>query len=204
VLSFAFLGLIVLQNLLVGRLAQGVGLGIVVAFCLAASIWARRARLVGNMDSINGMIELTLGRARKSLRIAQATYAVIAISAIAAALDAQSTPGQGDLFGVRIVLLAICAAATAVYHFYVRARIRRFESIRRSFGGHDFSVDGVAVRQRRQRHTRRGRRGQSCPRVHAGTFGRTRVQRRRSHRARRPNSVFARLRIRERGVAVQE
>jgi hypothetical protein len=34
---------------------------------------------------------------------------------------------------VRLVLLAICTGATAVYHFYVRARIRRFESIQRSF-----------------------------------------------------------------------
>jgi hypothetical protein len=134
VLSFLFLGFAVVQNLLFGNIAQGVGLGVVVAFCLAASIWARGARLVGSMDSINGMIELTLSRARKSLRIVYATYAVIAISLIAAAADVQGPPTEDDRFLVRLVLLAICTGATAVYHFYVRARIRRFASIQRSFG----------------------------------------------------------------------
>jgi hypothetical protein len=133
VLSFLFLGFAVLQNLLLGRVAQGLGLGVVVAFCLAASIWARGARLVGGMDSLTGMIELTLSRARKSMRIVYATYAVIGISLIAAAADALAPLSQDDRFLVRLVLLAICAGATAVYHFYVRARIRRFESIQRSF-----------------------------------------------------------------------
>lgn len=132
VASFLFLGLVVVLNLLHGHIAQGVGLGVVVAFCLAASIWARRARLVGSMESLPGMIELTLSRARKSVRIVQATYAVIVASLIGAAADATA---DGDRFVARLVLLAICAAATAVYHFYVRARIRRFESIQRTFGG---------------------------------------------------------------------
>ena len=132
-LSFAFLGLAVVQNLMLGHIAQGVGLGIVVAFCLAASVWARRARLVGSMESISGMIDLTLARARKSVRIVQATYAVIVVTAVAAAADAESPSLQDDRFLVRLVLLAICAGITAVYHLYVRVRIRRFESIRRSF-----------------------------------------------------------------------
>src|SRR5262245_37685772 len=89
VLSFLFLGLAVVANLGTGQIAQGVGLGLVVAFCLAASIWARSGRVIGSLDSVAGMIELTLSRARKSLRLVYGTYAVIAVSAVAVVLGGQ-------------------------------------------------------------------------------------------------------------------
>lgn len=133
VLSFLFLGLVVLLNLLQGYFARGAGLGVVVALCLAASIWARRGRLIGNLDSIPGMIELTLSRARKSLRIVHATYAVIGVTLLAAVADAGWAPGDDDVFIARLIKLAVCAGATLGYHLYVRARVARFESIRRMF-----------------------------------------------------------------------
>ncbi len=133
VLSFLFLGLVMLLNLLHGQVARGVGLGVVVALCLAASIWARRGRQIGSLDSIPGMIELTLSRARKSLRIVYATYAVIGVTLIAAVADADWPRGDDDVLIARLIKLAVCAAATLVYHLYVRARVGRFESIRRAF-----------------------------------------------------------------------
>jgi hypothetical protein len=130
VLSFIYIGLVVVQNLLIGRIAQGAGLGVVVALCLALSVWARRARLVGGMDSVPGMVEHALSRARKSLRITQATYAVIAITLIAAFLDGLPTPWTNDRFLLRLVLLGMFTAATVVYHVYTRVRLRRLSDIR--------------------------------------------------------------------------
>jgi len=128
VLSFLFLGLAVMANLGAGQVVQGVGLGIVVAFCLAASVWARSGRVVGNLDSVPGMIDMTLSRARKSLRLVYGTYAVIAVSAVAVILD-------GQRVGERLVLLGFCGAITAAYQAYLRVRLARFESLQRYFRG---------------------------------------------------------------------
>lgn len=133
VLAFLFLGVVVALNVAAGQTQQAVGLGVVVAFCLAASIWARRGRLVGNLTSVPGMVELTLSHARKSLRIVYASYAVFGVTALAAFIDAGAPFVEDARFIGRLVLLTVSTLVTIAYHLYLGARIARLESIRQLF-----------------------------------------------------------------------
>lgn len=135
VLSFVFLGFLVLANLLAGKLAIAMEVAVITAICLATVVWARSGRVMGGMNSLIDMIELTLSRARKSLRLVYVTYAAVAILAVKTFIEASSPMLLDDLSLIRIAWLAFCGAATAVYHFYLQSRVRRFDSLRRSIRG---------------------------------------------------------------------
>lgn len=135
VLSFLFLGFMAVANFFAGKLANAVEIAVITAACLAAVVWARSARVIGGMISLVEMIEFTLSRSRKSLRLVYVTYAVVAAMYVNALIDASAPLIQDDLFLIRIAWLTFCGTATGVYHFYTRSRVRRFEGLRRSILG---------------------------------------------------------------------
>jgi hypothetical protein len=135
VLSFLFLGFVALGNMFAGQLAIAAEVAVIGFICLAAVVWARSARVTGGMNSLVDMIDLTLSRARKSLRLVYVTYPVVAGLFVKAFVDAIAPWPQDDLFLRRVVWLTFCGVATAVYHAYIRARLRRFEVLQRSIRG---------------------------------------------------------------------
>jgi hypothetical protein len=135
VLSFLWLGFVVVANILAGQFAIATEVAVITIICLAAVVWARSGRLMGGMNSLTDMIELTLSRARKSLRLVYLTYALVAALFVKTLIEASAPLVQDDLSLFRIAWLTCCGAATAVYHFFLRSRRRRFDSLRRSIRG---------------------------------------------------------------------
>ena len=108
------------------------------AVCLTAILWARHRPVGGNMDSLVGMIDLALGRARRTLRLVYATYVILVALVGWQAWDySSSVPGtpaaDPDRAVANLIAFAITAIATVGYHLYTRARLRRFQAIRQSF-----------------------------------------------------------------------
>lgn len=131
-LSFLALGLFIAQHLWMHQLAPAITLASITAFCLAASVWARRGRVGGGMHSLAAMIDLTLARARKTLRLVFGTYAVIAVM-LGATFGGALPPLTGDEQSLgRLAWLGFAAVVTVIYHVYTKTRMRRFEAVRRS------------------------------------------------------------------------
>src|SRR5688500_20264098 len=59
VLSFLWLGFVVIANIFAGKLAIAMEVGVITVMCLAAVVWARSARVIGGMKSLVDMIDLT-------------------------------------------------------------------------------------------------------------------------------------------------
>lgn len=135
VLSFLFLGFVVLANIFAGQLAIAMEVAVITVVCLMAVVWARSARVIGGMNSLIDMIDLTLSRARKSLRLVYVTYPVVTAMYVKAFVDASAPLLQDDLFLIRIGWLTFCGIVTGAYHSYIRSRVRRFEALRRSILG---------------------------------------------------------------------
>jgi hypothetical protein len=94
------------------------------------SLWARRVPIRGDESSLIAMIDLTISRTRRSLRLAQTSYAGVAM-ALAAAMYMAKTPwAEDDAFHGRLIMVALFALGTIVYHLYVRRRLRAFEAMR--------------------------------------------------------------------------
>ncbi len=132
VLSFLWLGFVAIANLFAGQIAIATEVAVITAICLTAVVWARSGRVMGGMNSLTAMIELTLSRTRKSLRLVYGTYALVAALGVKTLIEASAPLLQDDLSLFRIAWLTCCGAAAAVYHFYLRSRMRRFDSLRRS------------------------------------------------------------------------
>jgi hypothetical protein len=135
VLSFLWLGFVVIANVFAGKLAIAMEVGVITIMCLAAVVWARSARVIGGMNSLVDMIDLTLSRARKSLRLVYLTYVLVAALFVKTLIEAGAPLLQDDLSLFRIGWLTFSGAAAAVYHFYLQSRMRRFHSLRRSIRG---------------------------------------------------------------------
>jgi len=135
VLSFLFLGVVIIGHLVAGQLAVATEVAAITLICLAAVVWARSGRVMGGMNSLMDMIELTLSRARKSLRLVYVTYAAVAALYVKTVIEASAPLLEDDLALRRIAWLSFSGAATAVYHVYTRSRLRRFDALRRSIRG---------------------------------------------------------------------
>lgn len=133
-LAFLWLGVVVIANMFAGQPAIAAEVAVITVICLAAVVWARSGRVMGGMNSLTDMVELTLSRARKSLRLVYLTYAVV-VALLIKTLVEMSTSLPDDLSLIRLGWLTFCGAATAVYHFYLQSRVRRFDALRRSIRG---------------------------------------------------------------------
>jgi hypothetical protein len=110
--------------------AKAALLGIITLFCLALSVWARREPIIGNDASLMGMIDLAILRARRSLRLGLTSYAGVAMVFSAAIFHSRVPRAEDAVFHGQLILGAIFAAGTVIYHWYARRRLRDFMTMR--------------------------------------------------------------------------
>jgi hypothetical protein len=148
--SWIWLGLEILAFILVivmGCVQAAMGHGGVAAVLIGlalifagSSVWARRLSLRGASGSLLELIELSIRRARRSVRMAWANYFMTAVS-IAAVLalylfdfgDATAAYHDGERLAVAMVIFALYAIGVGVYHAYARRRVQRFLALRSQF-----------------------------------------------------------------------
>jgi hypothetical protein len=128
-LSGLLLIALIVQNLVVGRIAVAGSLTLIGAVCAAGFWWARGARLVGNMESLLGMVDLTLSRARRTLRLVFGSYAVMLLLLVAVLAR------RDEMFAPHLAWLIFSIAVAGVIHVWTWLRLRRFTAIRRALFG---------------------------------------------------------------------
>ena len=131
--SFVFLALIIVQKFAVGETFVASWLTAIAGVCAAGFAWARRARRIGAIGSIPGMIDLSLARARQGLRIVYGSYVVIAMLLVPVFKEAEWPLDGDDRFVARMVWLGVSTAAAIAYHLVTLSRLRRFESLQRMY-----------------------------------------------------------------------
>ena len=107
---------------------------------VGASWWARRASLRGASGSLLELVELSLRRAQRGIRMAWANYFMTVVS-IAAVLvlylfpfgDPSAAYHDGARLAGAMVIFAVYAIGVGVYHAYARRRVRRFLALRAQF-----------------------------------------------------------------------
>lgn len=145
--SWLWLGLEVVALLLVtvlggvqlamGQLAVGSAYVALAMVGVGASWWARRAPLRGASGSLSELVDLSLRRARRGVRMAWANYFMTAVSVIwvlalyfSNAGDPDAAYHDGARVGAALALFAVYAVSVGVYHGYARRRVRRFLDLR--------------------------------------------------------------------------
>jgi hypothetical protein len=132
-LSFLLLMAIIVQKIYLAQFAAAASLTFFGAFCVVGALWARSAGRLGNLDSLPGMVELALSRARTALRLVYGAYVALLILLVHVLVNEQEPPDH-DRQLAQLAWLGISAAVAGVVHLLTRARIRRFTSIRTLFG----------------------------------------------------------------------
>jgi hypothetical protein len=137
VLGFLLIGVLGIVQIAMGQTAPGLLYIGLVLVCGGASLWARRASLRGASGSLVELVDLSLKRARRSLRMAWANYFMTFASVACVLLlyfsdigDRDAAYHDGARVGVAMVLFALYAAGVGVYHAYARRRLRRFTAMR--------------------------------------------------------------------------
>lgn len=117
-----------------GVAALLIGLALIFA---GSSVWARRLSLRGASGNLLELIELSIRRARRSVRMAWANYFMTFASVACVLLlyfsdigDRDAAYHDGARVGVAMVLFALYGAGVGVYHAYARRRLRRFAAMR--------------------------------------------------------------------------
>ena len=135
--------LVIVMGCVQGAMGHGgvaavlIGLALVFA---GSSVWARRLSLRGASGSLLELIELSIRRARRSVRMAWANYFMTAVSVAAVLVlylfdfgDPSAAYHDGARVTVAMCLFAVYAIGVAAYHAYARRRIRRFAALRTQF-----------------------------------------------------------------------
>lgn len=107
---------------------------------VGASWWARRASLRGASGSLLELVDLSLRRAKRGIRMAWANYFMTAASIVWVLVlyssgigDPQAAYHDGARVGVAMALFAVYAVGVGIYHAYARRRVRRFMALRGQF-----------------------------------------------------------------------
>ena len=137
VLGIALVFLLGAIQVAMGQGGAGMAFIAVALVCLGASLLARRASLRGASGSLVELVELSLRRARRGVRMAWANYFMIAAQVVCVLALYMSDIGDPDAAyhdDGRVVAAMLIAAAYSVvvgiYHAYVRRRVRRFLEMR--------------------------------------------------------------------------
>lgn len=135
--GFLLIGLLGVIQVAMGQVAAGSLYIVLVVVCLGASLWARRASLRGASGSLTELVELSIRRARRGVRMAWANYFMTAASVVWVLVLYLSDIGAPDAayhdgarVGGAMALFAVYAVAVAIYHAYARRRVRRFTEMR--------------------------------------------------------------------------
>lgn len=137
ILGFLLIGVLGIIQIAMGQTAPGLLYIGLVLVCGGASLWARRASLRGASGSLVELVDLSLKRARRSVRMAWANYFMTFASVACVLLlyfsdigDRDAAYHDGARVGVAMVLFALYGAGVGVYHAYARRRLRRFAAMR--------------------------------------------------------------------------
>ena len=138
-LTLLLFGVLVGLQVAMGQMAVAAALAGLTCFFGLTSYWARSSPLRGGMGSLPELLDLTIARARRSVRFAWANY--LTTGATAAYIlglyfsdvgDAQASYHDGGRATVALVLLGIYAIGTGIYHRYARRRMRRFAALKQT------------------------------------------------------------------------
>jgi hypothetical protein len=137
VAGFLLITLLGIIQIAMGQQAVGLLFVVLAVVCAGASWWARRARLRGASGSLTELVDLSVQRARRSVRMAWANYFITAVTAIWVLALYRSSVGDPDAayhdgarVGVAMILLGIYGVGVGIYHAYARRRVRRFTDMR--------------------------------------------------------------------------
>lgn len=128
--------MVVILQWTAGERGAALAVAVLTSAFAAATIWARAAASRGSLSSVVGMLDLSIARASRSIRLAVAGYAMTGACVVYVVVMYFSTigppgaQGDGDRAMVALGLLAVYAAATALYHLYVYRRRRRLTTWR--------------------------------------------------------------------------
>jgi hypothetical protein len=134
---------LVVSNALQRQVGAAISLGLVVAVCTAAGVWARRSRRAADMRSLPQMIDYSITRARTGVRIAAATYFALIVMLVYALIifyvPVQGVPGYQDVtwLAVTFAKLVVLGAITLLFHWFKRRHIRRFTELKRAYSAQE-------------------------------------------------------------------
>jgi hypothetical protein len=135
--GFLLITLLGIVQMAMGQQAIGALYIVLALVCAGASWWARRVPLRGASGSLPELVDLSLRRARRGVRMAWANYFMTAVCVIwVLALyfsnvgDLDAAYHDGARVGVALALFAVYAIGVGVYHLYARRRVRRFIDLR--------------------------------------------------------------------------
>jgi hypothetical protein len=127
----------VLEQWRMGQRGVAGVLALLTAVSVAASAWVRRLALPPSGLTVLGMVDLAIAQAHRGSRFAIATYVMIAASVAYVALMYSSSIGAPDAayrdperVSIVLVVLALCAGATTLYHRRALARGHRLRGLR--------------------------------------------------------------------------
>jgi hypothetical protein len=125
------------MQLVMGQGGVALALSVLTGLFALSSYWARRSPLRGGTGSLPELIELTIARARRSVRFAWANYLMTAATAayvmglyFADVGDAHAAYHDAGRVSAALGLLVLYALGTGVYHGYARRRLLRFTTLR--------------------------------------------------------------------------
>lgn len=135
--SGLLLAFLVMEQWRMGQRGVAGALALLTAASVAASAWVRRLALPPSDMTVLGMVDLAVAQAHRGIRFAIATYLMIAASVAYVAVMYTSSIGAPDaayhdpgrVLAV-LVVLALCAVATARYHRRALARWHRLRGLR--------------------------------------------------------------------------
>ena len=120
-----------------GSVASRRALALLTAASVAASAWVRKLALPPSDLTVLGMVDLAIAQAHRGSRFAIATYVMIAASVAYAAVMYSTSIGAPDAayrdperVSIVLVVLALCAGATTLYHRRALARGHRLRGLR--------------------------------------------------------------------------
>lgn len=132
---------IVILQWTAGARGAAVAVALLTALCASASIWARMTASRGSLSSVVGMLDLSIARASRSIRLAIASYAMTAACVVYvvfmyfSSLAPPGVRGDSERALLALGLLAAYAVGTALYHHYGHRRKQRLMALRDMMAG---------------------------------------------------------------------
>ena len=141
-LTLMLLGVMVGLQMAMGETGVATALALLTGFFGLTSYWARTSPLRGGTGSLPELVDLTIARARRSVRFAWANYLTTAATAayvigmyFGDVGDARAAYHDSGRATVVMVVLGVYAIGTGVYHRYARRRMRQFAALQQALAG---------------------------------------------------------------------
>jgi hypothetical protein len=137
----ALMAVIVALQWTAGARGAAVAVALLTGVCASASIWARRTASYGSLASVVGMLDLSIAKTSRSIRLAMASYVMTMACVVYVGFMYFSTMAPAGVRGdeeravLALSLLVAYAAGTALYHYYGLRRRQRLITLRSMVAG---------------------------------------------------------------------